>query len=461
MHHHDAQHTRPIFGRGFAPAMRVSAVCVLAMALVAFGGSPLTAQTGSGPRVDSLRAEVAALRAQLDSLFQLWRDRGPLPEQPQVDPLERLRAAARAAAGATATDSVSSPQEAQFVGRQRSLQLLNPEISLTGELLANLSNQGELTDNFIPREFELSMQSALDPYALAKIFIIFHQNGGDLEVFPVAGGEEKGDEEPFVEVEEGYIEWRHLPGGFSLKFGKFFQQFSKINRWHLHALPFQSRSLPQMAFIGGGTLGQTGASLHWLLPVQGFGTWEATFEVTRSSNEALFGESKRPSYLGHVNAFWQLSTATDFELGFSGVFGDRVENDVRYAQRLFGIETAFNWIPPGRSRYRGLTLRAGAMVLDPERRGDDLNPDAAKGAWAMGELKMSRQWLLGARLDWVEDPSDTSRSAWLFSPTLTFWESEFVRFRAEYDFLHNPEETRKQFTIRVTFAMGPHRHEAY
>ncbi len=460
MNHHYAQHTRPTTGRGFAPTTRVALMSVLAVILVALGANPVTAQTGSQPQVDSLRAEVAALRAQLDSLIQMVRDRGPLPEQPKLDPLERLRAAARAAAG-TPTDSVSSPKETQFVGRERSLQLLNPEISLTGELLANISNEGESTDNFIPREFELTIQSALDPYALAKVFIIYHKNGGDLEVFPVAGVEDGGEEEDIVEVEEGYIEWRNLPGGFSLKFGKFFQQFTQLNRWHLHALPFQSRSLPQMAFIGEGTLGQTGASLHWLLPAEGFGTWEATLEVTRSSSEALFGESKRPSYLGHVNAFWQLSDATDLELGFSGVFGDRVENDVRFGQRLYGIETAFNWIPPGRARYRGLSLRAGAMVLDPERRGDDLNPDAAKGVWTMGELKVAQQWLLGARFDWVEDPSDTTRSAWLFSPTLTFWESEFVRLRAEYDFLHNPEETRKQFTIRVTFAMGPHRHEAY
>lgn len=460
MRSHDTPHIlpRPFIGGGSPATMRRSVMSVFIVALLALGANPGAAQVGSETRVDSLRAEVTALKAQLDSVFQLLRGREISPEQARGDALERLRAAARAAAP---TDPVSPPEEARFVGRQRSLQLLNPEISMTGELLANISNQSESTDNFIPREFELTVQSALDPYALAKLFIIFHQNGGDLEVFPVAGGEEKGDEEPFVEVEEGYIEWRHLPGGFSLKFGRFFQQFSQLNRWHLHALPFQSRSLPQMAFIGEGTLGQTGVSMHWLLPVQGFGTWEATLEVTRSSNEALFGESKRLSYLGHVNAFWQLTEATDFELGFSGVFGDRVENDVRYAQRLFGIETAFNWIPPGRARYRGLRLRAGAMVLDPERRGDDLNPDAAKGAWTMGELKVARQWLLGARFDWVQDPADTSRSAWLFSPTLTFWESEFVRLRAEYDFLHNPEETRKQFTIRVTFAMGPHRHEAY
>ena len=74
---------------------------------------------------------------------------------------------------------------------------------------------------------------------------------------------------------------------------------------------------------------------------------------------------------------------------------------------------------------------------------------------------MNGQWIVGGRYGWVENPTDTDESAWLLTPSLTYWQSEFVRLRAEYDFLHNPEETRKQLTIRVTFAMGPHRHEAY
>ena len=427
--------------------------------LAAFGLQPASAQETSQAQIDSLRTEVAALKVQLDSLVRLLQARGASPEESRGTALERLRAAARAAAGGTSTDSVAPPQEAQFVGRQRSLQSLNPEISVTGDLFANVSNEGEASNNFLPREFELSIQSALDPFSIAKVFLAREEPGGELEIFP--GAEEEAEEEGGVEVEEGYIEWRNLPGGVGLKFGRFFQQFGQVNRWHSHALPFQSRSLPHLAFIGEESLTQVGASLHWLIPAQGFGTWEATLEVTRSSNETLFAESARPSYLGHVNAFFQLSSATDLELGFSGLFGDREEDGLRYDQRLFGIETAFNWVPPGRARYRGFTLRGGAMLFDPERRSEDLNPDAAIGVWGLGELKVAQQWILGARYDWVEDPADTSRSAWLFSPALTYWQSEFVRLRAEYDFLHNPEETRKQFTIRVTFAMGPHRHEAY
>ena len=132
----------------------------LVVALMALAATPGAAQVGSQAEVDSLRAEVAALRAQMDSLLQMLRDRIPSPEEARADALARLRAAAREAAPA---DSVSSPEEVQFVGRQRSLQALNPEISLSGDLFANISNEGESADNFIPREFELSIQSSLDP----------------------------------------------------------------------------------------------------------------------------------------------------------------------------------------------------------------------------------------------------------------------------------------------------------
>ena len=81
--------------------------------------------------------------------------------------------------------------------------------------------------------------------------------------------------------------------------------------------------------------------------------------------------------------------------------------------------------------------------------------------WSLAEVKLSRSWIAGGRYEWVENPDDLAESAWLVSPTLTYWQSEFVRLRAEYDILRNPGKTTGQFTIRVTFAMGPHRHETY
>ena len=66
-----------------------------------------------------------------------------------------------------------------------------------------------------------------------------------------------------------------------MKFGRFFQRFGTLNRWHIHALPFESRSLPHIAFFGQEPLGQSGVSVTWLAPFGGGsrGTYEATVEV--------------------------------------------------------------------------------------------------------------------------------------------------------------------------------------
>jgi hypothetical protein len=405
------------------------------------------------------------LRARLDSLGDVVSSgpRGPEvrdQEEEGTDALTRLRAAARAAAGGAAADTMGRAQGTQeFVGRARSLQALNPEISLNGDIYASIKSEDPGADNFIPREFELSLISALDPFTRAKVFLTAAEEGGRIEVFP--GGGEEGSNEAGVAVEEGYVEWVALPGGVGIKVGRFFQQFGQLNRWHSHALQFQSRSLPHLAFIGDDPLTQDGASAHWLLPTGGAGAYEATLEVTRSGNEILFGESHGLSYLGHMNAFWQLSPSMDLDLGVSGLFGDFEDLAERRGQRLYGAEMSFNWAPPERSLYRGVVVRGGVMLWDPGAVAGLTAPDRAVGVWSLAEVKLSRQWIAGARYEWVENPEDPTESAWLASPALTYWQSEFVRLRAEYDILGNPGNTTGQFTLRITFAMGPHKHETY
>ena len=434
----------------------------LAMALVV---GPCRAQAQDVPpaQLDSLRAELELLRAQLDSLEAVVAGRSVGPEvtdqDATTDALARLRAAARAAAGGAAPDTTARAQGTQeFVGRARSLQALNPEISLNGDVYASIQSETPRTENFIPREFELSFISALDPFTRAKVFLSAEEEGGRIEVFP-DGGEE--GEEGGVAVEEGYIEWVALPGGLGIKVGRFFQQFGQLNRWHSHALQFQSRSLPHLAFIGEESLAQDGASAHWLLPTGGSGAYEATVEVTRSRNEILFGESHRLSFLGHMNGFWQLSGSTDLDLGVSALLGDYRDLTGRRGNRLFGAEMSFNWAPPERSLYRGVVVRGGVMLSDPGAVSGLAEPDAALGVWLLAEVKLSRQWIAGGRYEWVENPEDPTESAWLASPALTYWQSEYVRLRAEYDVLGNPGNTTGQFTLRITFAMGPHKHETY
>ncbi len=433
------------------------------MGALAVGPGRAHAQDVPSAQLDSLRAELELLRAQFDSLGAVVASGPAAPEVGDqletTDELARLRAAARAAAGGAAADTTAQAQgDQEFVGRSRSLQALNPEISLNGDVYASIQSENPGTNNFIPREFELAFISALDPFTRARVFLAAEEEGGRIEVFPDGGEEGEGGG---VAVEEGYVEWVALPGGVGLKVGRFFQQFGQLNRWHSHAIQFQSRSLPHLTFIGEESLAQDGASVHWLLPTGGSGAYEATVEVTRSRNEILFGESHGLSYLGHMNAFWQLSASTDLDVGVSALFGDYEDLAGRYGNRLFGAEMSFNWAPPERSLYSGVVVRGGVMLSDPGAVPGLTEPEAVLGVWSLAEVKLSQQWIAGGRYEWVENPQDPTESAWLVSPALTYWQSEYVRLRAEYDVLGNPGNTTGQFTLRITFAMGPHRHETY
>jgi hypothetical protein len=434
---------------------------------------------------DSLRIQVERLTAMIDSLADVVErleagGRTGAPDDEPQDALARLRAAAEAAAAATPTGAGATPaaggaapttdQEQAFVGRQRSLQALNPEISVNSDVFGHVNQDDTDQDNFFAREVEIALISNLDPFSRAKFFISRHAEGGEFTPFEEEGVEH--EEGGGFSIEEGYVEWVGLPGGVGLKLGKFFQQFGQLNRWHAHALPFQSRSLPHLAFLGEESFGQTGASVRWLAPFGGAaGTYEATVEVTRSENAALFGESGGISVLGHLNGFWILSESVDLDLGLSWVRGSYEDEISSLDRSLYGTEVALTWRPPGSSRYRGLTVRGGAMLLDglvpevPAGGGAVAIPeeDRALGFWTAAELRLSQSWLAGARFDRAENPADPDETAWLVSPTLTWWQSEYVRLRLEYDLLGRSFETENEgrLLLQVTFAMGPHRHETY
>lgn len=458
---------------------RVGPAVVMAAALVAVWAAPT--HTAAQESTDSLRAELLRLMATVDSLrAEVARLQAAGREEEAESALERLRAAAQAAAAAGGARP-EQPAEPEFQGRQRSLQALNPEISVNADVFAHVNKDDTDAENFFAREFEISLISSLDPYSRAKVFLSRHVPGAELVPFAEDGhGHGHEEEGGGFSVEEGYVEWVSLPGGLGVKLGRFQQQFGQLNRWHSHALPFQSRSLPHIAFLGEEALSQTGLSVHWLAPFGGAGgTYEATLEVTRSENETVFGESGRPSVLGHVNAFWHLSPASDFDLGVSWLNGS-YETETEFLDRnVFNVEAAFNWHPPERSRYRGVQIRGGMMVLDglvahEDHEGEEEGheddhaeeeelPESAKGFWSFAEVRLSRNLLVGARMDWVENPEDPDQTAWLFSPTVTWWQSEFVRLRAEYDLMGRSALAGREgrLLLQVTFAMGPHKHETY
>ncbi len=276
-------------------------------------------------RADSLELEMRALKARVDSLEQtlerlMAQRRDTVPPR---DELAALRAAARAAVRVDTTAQTEAAKEPQFVSRTRNLNRLNPEISFTGDLVGTIANSEE---NFEAREFELDLQAVLDPFSTTKWTLAF------------------GEEE--VEIEEGYLAYNSLPGGFSLRAGKMRQTFGAVNRIHRHALPQTDYPLVLEQFFGDEGLAQTGVSFEWLVPRPWSSANEVTLQITDGASEP-FGEDsfQNPVTLLNLKNYWDLTPAAYFEWGLSGAAGSP---EPGLDSRIFGSDLTFSWQPPAR-----------------------------------------------------------------------------------------------------------------
>lgn len=456
-----------------APGPRVSAAalgCAAAALLLAAG--PLDGQQEVGPdttaRADSLDRRVSELESRVDSLLRIverLRDRVPAADTAD-DAVADLRAAARDAAREAEADTAD---EARGGSRTRSLQALNPEISVTGDLVGNWAGRSSGADvtTFTPREFEFSFQAALDPYARTKIFLTRE------EEFEIAGleGALAGSRPDFVEagegghgdgldLEEGYLYWVGLPAGLGLKAGHFRQEIGRYNRWHTHALLEVDRPLAAMHFLGEGGLIQTGVGLTSPSLTTGAGTHQLTFEATRGDDAVLLDGGDELAWLGHLNSFWDLGPETYLELGTTALRGghDGVAEGTDLDTRLLAFDAALRWKPAGRGLYRDLRLAAEWYLAEKDYGGTRLS---GHGGYLQANYRLDRRWIAGARADWLDGFGDGPRRFQL-APHLTWWQSEWVRLRLQYNYLDTlGGDADHTLLLQTVWSFGPHRHEHY
>jgi hypothetical protein len=408
---------------------------------------------GGNPHADSLARTLGELNRRLDAIRQTrCQPAAALPPSaaPAAPPadtsgdLAALRAAAAQAAGepspspsAAPSDTTRPPPKTEFIGRQRNASALNPEISATGDVRL-VAREGLQRDNGVAREFEVALQSALDPYSNTKIILSFENEG--------------------VSVEEGYLYWTGLPGRLRVDVGKFRQQLGDLNRWHLHALPETEYPLVYQRFLGDEGLSGVGLSLYTSLPVSLFGgTHEVWLQGTTAESDPLYAGGHQPTVLFRLQNFWQLNRSTYTQIGFDGTGGNN--DDIGLRSRLLGLDWRLTYRPPEAGTRREITLRAEGYRLHSTDTGVTTN---RYGAFVDLNAKLSRRWVLGGRYDWVETPRGLDDTEWRLVPSITWWESEFVFLRLEGEHSHRDiEGGRNLLTIQAVWAMGPHKHETY
>ena len=408
--------------------------------------------------IAALVAVISALPGQRAEAQELLED----------DELAALRSAAEAEAAQDIPEEEEAPTT-EFKSGGLALQALNPEISVTGDMLGTFRTGDEAQQDwsFAFRGLGIHLEAYLDPYSRFKA------------AFPVfAGGTTLG--------EAYYTRYGALAGG-NLTLGKFRQQFGVVNRWHKHGLDYVDFPLPLREVFGDGGLNQTGISADWSGQIGGT-SQELTVQLTNGENANLFGGNAdgHASTLAHYKLYRDLSDSTYMELGVSGLSGwndtwnvggtDVIDS---MPTAVYGFDCSILWEPTDRMRYRNVEWRAEFYYVDRQMQAPDgSGPDVlnAWGAYTSLQMKVSRTVDVGLRYDYYQPDAEGYASGllplasdqegahrWLAAFYLTWWQSPFVKYRiqCEHEDGRDMGETEDRIVLQCVFAAGPHKHERY
>ena len=191
-------------------------------------------------------------------------------------------------------------------------------------------------------------------------------------------------------------------------------------------------------------------------------------------NEHLFsGEAfSFPAVLGHLKNYFDLSQNTYFELGLTGMIGSNnfrgFEEDSLILEsnrntKLAGIDLTILWEPADRAKYNSLLWRTEFYYADKELASNE--NIKALGWYSYVDYKFQRNWHAGIRYDSTQpfEIDNNDKTIYQIVPYITWWQSEWVRLRFQYNYLKgdNVDIEDQIFRMQLTFAMGPHKHERY
>ena len=282
----------------------------------------------------------------------------------------------------------------------------------------------------------MGIQAIVDPYSRGDIFLSFG-NGT-------------------VDVEEAFLTFTSLPGGFLAKVGKFRAEFGKVNTTHNHAMAWTDRPLVTENLVNGEDgLDDAGISLSRILPAPGDLFLQATAQVFKGDSGAVFQSTQRKdvSYTGHLRAYEDLSDNTNVEAGYSWAKGHNALGS-DYWTSLSGADFTLRWKPLQRSIYRSFLWRTEAVWS----RKDLLDgPRKAFGLYSSVDVRLDQRWTVGGRYDWSQRADDARQLDRGGSLLATYWFSEFSQLRGQYRVTrYDGRRDAAELRMQLIFVLGAH-----
>ncbi len=456
----------------------VASLAAAAAIAIGAAGPALAAPAAQGQAADmaaikdqlnALKSDYDAKIGALEARLKAAEDRAAVAEA-AAPPASSAAPPAGAASGEVILTDNSASEAAP---KSSSPNAMNPGVSvvLNGNYVADsrdpaaqriagyaLSDDGKSTRRgFSLDESEITLAANVDPFLLANLTISFGS-----------------DNQP--SVEEAYIQSTALPGGLTVKAGRFFSAIGYLNERHAHNWTFIDMPLPYRALLGR-QYGDDGVQVRWLAPTPFF--LELGAEAYRGDRFPGGGNDKNRA--GTQTAF--VHTGGDFNSSSSWLAAasyihtqahDRVTDglvgpDTFSGSDDLGIATlVYKWAPGGNPVNQNVVL-SGEYFYGRQRGTFDTVAASRdpRGWYVQGVYQFTPHWSTGLRyaaLDRIDvpaalrgttfDPLGKSPSA--VSGLLEYDTSEFGRFRAEFTHDTSDRRSNDELMFQYTVVYGPH-----
>ena len=433
-------------------------VVVCLMLLVMLVASPVAAQ-----EADTLRRELEQMRKSFETMQQNYQkamdalndrikrlESTPAPIAVAPAPPSAIQAVQGAPPGTGPGSSPISPMDLlrprepfSLYGRRGSGQLLF-DMGIAGDFVGSFAPHnvqksgagtfGAETNRFFPREVEVALFGQVDPFARAEVRI--------------EASETSPGTDTQVSLAEANMTLLTLPYGFQAKLGQMRNRYGLTNPIHEHDLPYVDRPNVLRNFFGDEGLVEKGVEVTWVPDFLPF-YLEALAGVFNGDNSTAFGYGRitQPLVTGRLRTFFELSDTSAIQLGISGATGQTPD---RLSSTILGYDMKYKYRPEG---WLHPLLTVSSEALYSMRRVEELvtvddnlvgkkSTRDAFGWYLQGEVQPVRRWAFGARYDASQFPTQPGFE-WAIGPYVSFFPSEFLRFRLGYKYT---ERDRTQIT---------------
>jgi len=281
-----------------------------------------------------------------------------------------------------------------------------------------------------------------------------------------------------VAVENAYVQTTSLGHGVTVRGGRFFSGIGYLNEQHAHAWDFIDTALPYRAMLGT-QYGDDGVQLRWVAPLDLFTEVGAewlrgdAFPAGGSANEGRGAWSSFVHFGGDVgnSNSWRAGLSYLSAKAEARITGDG--DSFTGTSKVVIADVVWKWAPNGNAYNRNFKFQA--EYLHSKNEGDftpnegSEAPYSAKpsGWYAQAVYQFMPRWRVGLRHDQLNADSpgaafaDTVLDSQGHSPKrnsvmIDFSNSEFSRFRLQFNRDQSLSEADNQWFLQYIMSLGAH-----